>query len=107
MGKGKIIMEASFHPIDLQTWPRGQIFYYFSKMVPTGYSLTVELHITVMKDALKDHKFKFFPAYLWLATTMFNRQIKFKVSVKDEVLGYWDTLTPLYAVFTKMIKQSH
>ncbi|WP_132247826.1 CatA-like O-acetyltransferase [Marinisporobacter balticus] len=94
-----MMMEINFHPIDLQTWPRGQMFYYFSKMAPTGYSLTVELDITIMKAALKERKIKFFPAYLWLATKMLNRQIEFKVAVKDEVLGYWDTLTPLYAAF--------
>ncbi|WP_432666490.1 CatA-like O-acetyltransferase [Wukongibacter baidiensis] len=94
-----MMMEANFHPIDLQAWPRGQMFYYFSKMAPTGYSLTVELDITVLKAALKERKLKFFPVYLWLATTIINRQIEFKVAVKDEVLGYWDTLTPMYAVF--------
>lgn len=30
---------------------------------------------------------------------MLNKQIEFKVAVRDDVLGYWDTLTPLYAVF--------
>lgn len=93
------MMEKNFHPIDLLTWPRGQMFYYFSKMAPTGYSLTVELDITVMKAALKERKIKFFPAYMWLATTIINRQIEFKIAVRDEVLGYWDTLTPLHAVF--------
>ena len=29
-----------FEPVDLQTLPRGQMFYYFSRMAPTGYSLT-------------------------------------------------------------------
>lgn len=92
-------MENNFHPIDVQTWPRGQMFYYFSKMAPTGYSMTVELDVTVMKEVLKERKVKFFPAYLWLVTTMLNRQIEFKVAVREEVLGYWDSLTPLYASF--------
>lgn len=91
--------KTAFHPIDLKTWPRGQMFYYFSKMAPTGYSLTVELDITKMKTALQERKMKFFPAYLWLVTTMLNRQVEFKVAVKDEILGYWDKLTPLYAHF--------
>jgi len=79
--------------------PRGQMFYYFSKIAPTGYSLTVELNIRVMKNTLKEQEIKFFPAYLWLVTSMLNKQIEFKVAVRDEVFGYWDTLTPLYAVF--------
>ena len=43
--------EPQFTPLDLQTWKRGQMFYYFSKMAPTGYSLTVKLDITNMKAA--------------------------------------------------------
>lgn len=31
----------NFYPIDLKTWPRAQMFYYFSQMAPTGYSITV------------------------------------------------------------------
>lgn len=92
-------MEAKFNPIELQTWSRGQMFYYFSQMAPTGYSLTVDLDVTIMKTALKERKIKFFPAYLWLTTKMLNRQVEFKTAVVDEIVGYWDTLTPLYATF--------
>ncbi|WHH58604.1 CatA-like O-acetyltransferase [Petroclostridium sp. X23] len=92
-------MDVKFNPIDLQTWPHGQMFYYFSKMAPTGYSLTVDLDVTMMKAALKNRKIKFFPAYLWLTTKMLNRQVEFKVAMVDSVLGYWDVLTPLYATF--------
>jgi Chloramphenicol O-acetyltransferase len=91
--------EPNFTPIDLQTWPRGQMFYYFSKMAPTGYSLTVSLDVTEMRKALKSRGKKFFPAYLWLVTKLLNRQTEFKVAYRDEVLGFWDTLTPLYAAF--------
>ena len=57
---------VKFTPLDMQTWPRAQMFYYFSKMAPTGYSLTVDLDITAMRTALKHAGIKFFPAYLWL-----------------------------------------
>ena len=88
-----------FTPICLQTWPRGQMFYYFSKMAPTGYSLTVQLDVSNLRRTLKDAGLKFFPAYLWLVTKNLNRQTEFKVAEKDGVLGYYDTLTPLYASF--------
>lgn len=93
------MMSANFHPLDLQSWPRSQMFYYFTQIAPTGYSVTTQFNITVMRDTLKAHNIKFFPAYLWLVTTILNRQIEFKVAVKDEMLGYWDILTPLYATF--------
>ena len=88
-----------FTPIDLQTWPRSQMFYYFSKMAPTGYSMTVNVDVTEMRKTLRDAGLKFFPAYLWLVTKNLNRQTEFKVAEKDGVLGYYQTLTPLYASF--------
>lgn len=88
-----------FTPIDLQTWPRGQMFWYFSQMAPTGYSMTIDIDVTGLRAALKKQGFRFFPTYLWLVTKCLNEQIEFKVAQKDNVLGYYDTLTPLYASF--------
>lgn len=88
-----------FTPIDLQNWPRGQVFYYYSKMAPTGYSLTVTIDVTQMHTVLKSNNLKFFPAYLWLVTKTINKQIEFKVAEKDDELGYYDTLNPVYATF--------
>ena len=88
-----------FTPIDLKTWPRGQMFWYFSQMAPTGYSLTVVVDVTGLRAALKEKGLKFFPTYLWLVTKCLNEQTEFKVAQKDGVLGYYDTLTPLYASF--------
>jgi len=88
-----------FTEIDLTKWPRGQIFYYFSKMAPTSYSLTVEVDVTDLQAKLKDRGLKFFPTYLWLVTRCLNRQQEFKVAYENEKLGYYDKLTPLYAAF--------
>lgn len=88
-----------FTPIDLQKWSRGQMFYYFSKMAPTGYSMTVNVDVTEMRKRLKEAEMKYFPAYLWLVTKNLNRQMEFKVAEKDGILGYYETLTPLYASF--------
>lgn len=91
--------QIKFTPLDLRTWKRGQMFYYFSKMAPTGYSLTVELDITKMMTALKAADIKFFPAYLWLVTKNLNLQTEFKIAEQDGQIGFYDTLTPLYATF--------
>ena len=42
----------NFTPIDLRSWPRGQMFSYFSKMAPTGYSITVNMDVTELKAAV-------------------------------------------------------
>ena len=89
----------TFKEIDIMKWPRGQVFYYFSKMAPTAYSLTVEIDVTKLLLTLKEKKRKFFPTYLWLITTCLNKQIEFKVAYENEKLGYYDVLTPLYATF--------
>lgn len=89
----------NFAPIDTDSWERRQVFYYFSKMAPTGYSMTVKLDITEFHRMLKGAGIKFFPAYLWTATKCFNEQKEFKTAVKDGTLGYYDVLTPLYASF--------
>lgn len=88
-----------FTPLDLKTWKRGEIFYYFSKIAPTGYSLTVDLDITEMLNDLRSADIKFFPAYLWLVTRALNLQEEFKIAEKDGQIGYYETLTPLYASF--------
>lgn len=91
--------EPVFTPIDLQAWKRGQMFSYFSKMAPTGYSLTVNLDVTKMRQTLKKAKLKFFPAYVWLVTKTLNLQQEFKIAERDGQIGYYDFLTPLYASF--------
>lgn len=88
-----------FHVIDPKNWPRAEIYYYFSQMAPTGYSLTVDCDITNVLRVTKEKRIKFFPAYLWLVTRNLDRQPEFKCAVKDGKLGYFDTLTPLYAAW--------
>ncbi|MGN0608853.1 MAG: CatA-like O-acetyltransferase [Oscillospiraceae bacterium] len=78
-----------FIPIDLQSWPRGQMFWYFSKMAPTGYSLTVNMNVRKLKSCTESSGIKFFPAYLWLVTKNLNKQVEFKVAEQDGVLGFF------------------
>ena len=91
--------DTEFIPLDFAVWKRREQFYYFSKMAPTGYSLTVEVDITALLKTLKEANLKFFPAYLWLVTKNLNRQEEFRIAEKDGRLGYYQTLTPLYATF--------
>ena len=91
--------KPEFSPLDLRTWKRGQMFYYFAKMAPTGYSLTVDVDITRMLAVCREAGVKFFPAYLWLVTKCLNRWTEFRIAEKEGQIGYYDFLTPLYASF--------
>ena len=90
---------ARFTSIDMNTWPRREHFHYFAHMAPTGYSLTAEVDVTRLRAALKRRELRFYPAYLWLVTHSLNAQEAFRLAEKEGVLGVYDTLTPLYAVF--------
>ena len=91
--------ELRFTPIDLRAWPRGETFYYFAKMAPIGYSLTVEPDVTHLRAALRSKRYKFFPAYLWLVTKCLNEQMEFRLAEADGQLGCYNVLTPFYAHF--------
>lgn len=91
--------EPQFTPIDMAAWSRRETFWYFSQMAPTGYSLTVDMDITHLRAVLRETGIKFFPAYLWLVTGTLNAQTEFRLAERNGQLGYYDTLTPLYAVF--------
>lgn len=90
---------TQFHPIDQETWPRREIFHYFANMVPTSYSMTVDVDITEMIHYIEKKQLKFFPVCVWAITKAINQQIEFKTNVKDGVLGYYDTLMPSYPTF--------
>lgn len=95
----KEVTVMKFTPVDFSCWPRREQFYYFSKIAPTGYSLTVNIDVTDLRKTLKDAGLKFFPAYLWLVTKNLSAQTEFRTAEKDGEIGFFDTLTPLYADF--------
>lgn len=89
----------TFTPVDMASWPRCEQYRYFSKMAPTGWSLTTELDVTALHETVHAHGVKFYAAYLWLVTRALMRQDAFTLAEQDGVPGHYDTLTPLYAVF--------
>ena len=92
-------MNNNFALIDVEKWNRREIFYYFSRIAPTTYSVTSNLDITNMIKALKEHNLKFFPSFLWLSTTIINQHTEFRVAIKDGNIGYYSSLTPFYPAF--------
>ncbi|KXL51681.1 chloramphenicol acetyltransferase [Anaerotignum neopropionicum] len=88
-----------FVPISMETWPRAQIFYYYTQMAPTSYTVDVRLDVTVLRKELKRKDLKFFPAYLWLVTRAIQGIQELRVGVRDGILGHWQQLTPAYPQF--------
>lgn len=59
----------------------------------------MDLDVTCLYKTVKEKGYKFFPTYLWLVTRNLCKQQEFKIAIKDDKLGYFDTLTPLYATW--------
>lgn len=91
-------INETFHPINMTEWDRQQYFYYFTKMLPTGYSMTVELDITETYDAIKSWGGHFFASYLYVVLKQLASQKEFRISTVDGQLGYFDVLHPSFAV---------
>jgi chloramphenicol O-acetyltransferase len=92
-------LNTAFHTIDFDSWDRKQYFYYFTKMLPTGYSISVEVDITNTYTLIKKQNRKFFPAYLYFASKLIAEQQEFRISYLDGELGYYEVLHPSYACF--------
>ncbi len=47
------MLNTKFYKIDLNEWKRSQYFYYFTKILPTGYSISVNIDITNTYNMIK------------------------------------------------------
>jgi chloramphenicol O-acetyltransferase type A len=92
-------MDTIFTPIDIKTWPMAQTFYYYTQIAPVTYTVNDSMDVTIMRKMLKEKGIKFFPAYLYIVTRAISSQQELRMAKKDDVLGYWDCLTPAYPQF--------
>ena len=53
--------EMIFTPLDMASYPRREVFMYFSKMAPTGYSITVNVDVTKLRSTTREQGIKFSP----------------------------------------------
>lgn len=91
-------LNTAFTPIDQATWPRRDYFYYFTKLMPTGFSLTVNLDITKTLTWTKAHAIKFNPAYLYLVSRLLTQHPEMRVGYVDDQLVTFDVLHPSYTI---------
>ncbi|WP_308636523.1 type A chloramphenicol O-acetyltransferase [Paenibacillus silvisoli] len=88
-----------FTKIDLDNWKRKEIFNHFLNQ-HTTFSITTEIDISVLYRIVKQKKYKFYPAFIFLVTSVINSNPAFRTGYNsDGDLGYWDKLDPLYTIF--------
>jgi Chloramphenicol O-acetyltransferase len=89
----------NFNKIDLDNWPRKEIFNHFLNQ-HTTFSITTEIDISVLYRNIKQKEYKFYPAFIYLVTNVINSNPAFRTCYNSQGdLGYWDRLDPLYTIF--------
>lgn len=83
-----------FTEIDRATWPRLPYYYYFTKMQPMSFTISLKLDITNTYRKKGDRHF--FPLYLYAATKALPQELR--MADNDGQLGYYNQLTPSYSV---------
>lgn len=48
MGDKGMTCNKVFVPIKMESWPRAQIFYYYTQKAPTSYTVDVKMDVTVL-----------------------------------------------------------
>lgn len=91
---------AQFSPIDMNKYPRRELFQHFQSDLPCTYAMTTELDITHLLTVLKREKISLYPAVLWLLSTVVNRHQEFRTAFNEEgVAGVWSFLNASYTIF--------
>ncbi|WP_047999693.1 chloramphenicol acetyltransferase [Lactiplantibacillus herbarum] len=84
--------------IDQTTWARQPYFYYFTKMDPSGFSLTVDMDITPTYTWARTHHIKFNAIYLYLVSRLLTEHPEMRVGYVNEQLVTFDVLHPSYTI---------
>lgn len=63
-----------------------------------GFSLTTKLDITVLRTALAETGYKFYPLMIYLISRAVNQFPEFRMALKDNELIYWDQSDPVFTM---------
>ncbi|GAK05573.1 LOW QUALITY PROTEIN: chloramphenicol acetyltransferase [Geomicrobium sp. JCM 19037] len=80
----------NFQPINMEQWHRKEYFNHYTKQ-QTSFSMTVDVNVKTLRDAAKQHRYQFYPAFIYAVTKAINKQQAFRMTMQDGELGYWDT----------------
>ena len=84
--------------INPEAWPRQTYFYYFTKIAPSGFSLTVNMDITATLAWTKAHHVKFNAVYLYLVSHLLTTHPEMRIGYLNDQLVTFDVLHPSYTI---------
>lgn len=90
----------SFTYIDMDTWERRSHFEYYRTFLKCGYSVTVRLDVTNLRQAARERGLRFFPAFVYCVSRTIREKREFRMGIgADGKPGFYDCMHPNYTVF--------
>ncbi|MFH1037389.1 MAG: chloramphenicol acetyltransferase [PVC group bacterium] len=87
--------------IDLESWPRGEHFRFFSRMDYPHFNICAEVDITGFFGFLKENGLPFFSAALYLSSRAVNEVREFRCRIRDGKVVEHEKVDPAITVLGK------
>lgn len=92
----------NYKKVELNEWKRGDLFKYYIDNMRIVMSLTVDIDVAPLLKYTKKYNLKFYPAMIWIVSTIINTHDEFKYGWDDnDNLIKWDYISPSYTDFHK------
>ena len=82
--------------IDMASWPRREIYGFFSKMSQPFYSVTFKVDVTRLRAFVKEQGLSFYYALIYLTTKAVNQVENFRYAIEDGEVVLLDERLPSF-----------
>ena len=93
--------------IDPATWPRAELFRFFSAVSDPFYSITFRVDVTNLHRYTRTHKLSFYYALGYLVTDAVNSVVNFRYTIRDGEVWLLDKRIPSFTDLKPDSEQFH
>jgi len=93
--------------VDLESWPRREIYEFFSPLANPFYSVTFRLDVTELYRYVKEKGLSFYYSLIWLCTRAVNRTEAFSYAISEGRVVKLDERWPSFTDLKKDVETFH
>jgi len=93
--------------IDYNSWPRKELFEFFSKASDPTYSVTIRLDVTNLYNYVKNNSISFYLSLVYLCTKAINQVEQFRYTVRNDGIYLLEKRIPSFTDIKKDEEQFH
>ena len=82
--------------VDVETWPRREIFAFFSGISNPFYAVTFRLDVTALRRYTKERGLSFYHSLIWLCTRALERVEAFSYALREGQLVHLESRRPSF-----------